>query len=130
LRSYLYETAYHVIVDEARASNRWAPLDVLTTQRADARSAMLFSEEKILFDMILEAIQQDLTMDQRHVIVLRFLEGFSLYETASILHKKVSHVKVIQGRAIAKLRQVFHSRELRAAMSLPKVRELSKALRI
>jgi RNA polymerase sigma-70 factor (ECF subfamily) len=130
LRSYLYETAYHIIVDEARASHRWAPLEVLTTQRADVRSAMLFSEENILFEMILQAIQQDLTTDQRHVIVLRFLEGFSLYETASILHKKVSHVKVIQGRAIAKLRQVFQSRELRAAVSLPRVRELSKALRI
>jgi RNA polymerase sigma-70 factor (ECF subfamily) len=130
LRSYLYETAYHIIIDDGRTSRRWVPLEALMTQRADVRSAMLFSEEKILFDMILQAIQQDLTIDQRHVIVLRFLEGFSLYETAAILHKKVSHVKVIQGRAIAKLRQVFQSREFRAAVLMPRVRELSKALRI
>lgn len=130
LRSYLYETAYHIIIDEGRTSRRRAPLEALTMQRVDVRSTMLLSEEKILFDMILQAIQRDLTMDQRHVIVLRFLEGFSLYETASILGKKISHVKVIQGRAIAKLRQAFQSRELRATVSLPKVRALSKALRI
>jgi len=35
---------------------------------------------------------------------LRLLEDFSLNETAAILGKQVSHIKVIQNRAIAKLR--------------------------
>src|SRR5215211_6632189 len=38
LRSYLYETAYHKIVDEARYSRRRAPLEALTSYRDDVRS--------------------------------------------------------------------------------------------
>jgi RNA polymerase sigma-70 factor (ECF subfamily) len=130
LRSYLYETAYHKIVDEARYSRRRAPLETLTSHRADVRSGFLSFEDRILFDMILHAIRHKLTDDQRHVITLRFLEEFSLRETAAILGKDVSHVKVIQSRAIAKLRKVFKSREVRTAGSLPKVRQLSKVLSI
>jgi RNA polymerase sigma-70 factor, ECF subfamily len=130
LRSYLYETAYHIIVDEARSAHRWAPLDAVTTRHSDVRSGLLGSEDKILFDMILHAVKHDLSEDQRHVIVLRFLEGFSLHETAKILGKKISHVKVIQSRAIARLRNVFRSREILTARSMPRVSELSKVLRI
>lgn len=130
LRSYLYETAYHIIIDEARSAHRWAPLEAVIARHSDVRTGLLGSEDKILFDMILHAVQHELSEDQRHVIVLRFLEGFSLHETAKILGKKISHVKVIQSRAIARLRNVFRSREIRAARSMPRVSELSKALRI
>jgi len=61
-------------------------------------------DDQILFKQILHAMQNVLTDDQRHVIILRFLEEFSLRETAAILGKQVGHVKVIQGRALAKLR--------------------------
>ena len=130
LRSYLYETAYHLIVDEARSSYRGVPLDVLTSLRPDVRSGLLRFEDQIMFEKVLDAIQHDLTDDQRHVITLRFLEEFSLREIAAILGKDVGHVKVIQNRAIAKLRKVFKSREMRTAVSLPRVRGLSKALSI
>jgi RNA polymerase sigma factor (sigma-70 family) len=46
-------------------------------------------------------------VDQRHVIILRFLEGFSVHETAVIIGKEESNVKVIQNRAIAALRRAL-----------------------
>ena len=51
-----------------------------------------------------------------------------LRETAGILGKDVQHVKVIQSRALAKLRKVFEPSQLRKAVSLLGVRELSIAL--
>ena len=128
LRSYLYETAYHRIVDEARFSRHRAPLDAVTSLRTDARPGLQGSEDQIMFEKVVDAIQHDLTDDQRHVLVLRFLEEFSLRETASILGKDINHVKVLQTRALAKLRKVFANKEIRTAMALPKVEELSKAL--
>lgn len=130
LRSYLYEIAYHMIVDEARYSRRREPLEALNSLRQDARSGSLRLEDRITLEMVLDAIQRELTDDQRHVIILRFLEEFSLRETAAILDKEVSHIKVIQTRAIAKLRKVFESRDREAAVSLPRVKESSTALRI
>ena len=66
---------------------------------------------------ILKAIQNELTNDQRHVVILRFLEGFSLRETAAIISKKADHVKVIQSRAIAKLRKASQYNENRSVAS-------------
>jgi RNA polymerase sigma-70 factor, ECF subfamily len=121
LRSYLYETAYHILIDEARSSSRRAPLEVATSIRSDAGSGSLGVEDKLMLEMILGAIQNNLNDDQRHVITLRFLEGFSLRETAAILGRDVSHVKVIQTRGLAKLRNVFASNEIRTSASLPRI---------
>jgi RNA polymerase sigma-70 factor (ECF subfamily) len=109
LRSYLYETAYHLIVDEARYSNRQAPLEVLDLAPLDRVSASTILENRVLLKTIMLAIRNNLTRDQRHVVILRFLEGFSLLETAAIVGKEVSHVKVIQNRAISALRKVLET---------------------
>lgn len=128
LRSYLYETAYHRIIDEVRSAQRWAPLEAVASLRPDMLSGRLDSEDKLMFESIQHAIEHTLTTDQQHVIVLRFLEQFSLRETAAILGKDVGHVKVIQNRALAKLRTVFESQEMRTVMLLPRIRDLSQTL--
>jgi len=107
LRSYLYETTYHLIVDKARYSRREAPLEVMDFVRADRSSAAANLEDRLLFDAVLMAMKNQLTEDQRHVIILRFLEGFSLRETAQIIGKEVYNVKVIQNRGVAKLRKAL-----------------------
>ena len=128
LKSYLYETAYHLIVDESRYSKRRAPLEVaaLLPQESQAGSTRL--DDQILFQQILHAVRDQLTDDQRHVIVLRFLEEFSLRETALIMGKTINHVKVIQNRALKALRKSIEPREVRKRVSSPQIRKLSKAL--
>src|SRR5690242_6200408 len=107
LRSYLYETTYHLVVDEARYANREAPLEVVDFLRPDGDASRVNLENRMLFDAVIVAIKKELTEDQRHVIILRFLEGFSLRETADIIGKEVYNVKVIQNRGVAKLRKAL-----------------------
>jgi RNA polymerase sigma-70 factor (ECF subfamily) len=107
LRSYLYQMTYHLIVDQGRASHRSAPLEAAEGFRQDEDSPALRLENQEMFDLIFKAIENELTDDQRQVILLRFMEQFSLQETADIMGKKVNHVKVIQSRAIAKLRKAL-----------------------
>jgi RNA polymerase sigma factor (sigma-70 family) len=125
LRSYLYTTVYHLIVDGARSAHRWGPLDDF---RPELHYRMPDIEEKTMIEMVLKAIQNDLTDDQRHVIILRFLEGFSLCETAKILGKELGCVKVIQNRALAKLRNALGVDQRRIVVSLPRTAKQSKAL--
>ncbi|MHA6251070.1 sigma-70 family RNA polymerase sigma factor [Oceanobacillus sp. CAU 1775] len=47
------------------------------------------------------------TIDQKNVIILRFIQGFSLIETAEILNITVSKVKTTQHRGIKLLRQLM-----------------------
>jgi RNA polymerase sigma-70 factor, ECF subfamily len=130
LRSYLYEMTYHRMIDEVRYSRRRAPLEVVDSLRGQAHPAFSSVEDQILLQQLLQALQNELTNDQRHVITLRFLEEFSLRETAAIMGKTVDHVKVIQNRAIAALRRSLAYQGVRKAMPLPGVRNISKAMGI
>ena len=128
LRSYLYETTYHLIIDETRYSRRRAPLEVAGLLRPESQARSTGLDDQILFQQILHVMQNDLTDDQRHVIFLRFLEEFSLRETAAIMGKTIDHVKVLQHRAITALRRSVEGQRTRKRVSSPKISKLSKAL--
>ena len=129
LRSYLYESVYHRIIDESRSSRHKAPLEAVEWLGQDVQAGHTSLEDHVLFKQILHAIHHNMTKDQRHVIILRFLEGFSLRETAAITRKRVEHVKVIQSRAIAKLRNALEYKETGTAVRLPGTEKQSKTLR-
>jgi RNA polymerase sigma-70 factor (ECF subfamily) len=128
LRSYLYEMTYHRIVDETRYSRRGAPLEVTDwlPQRPD--SMFLRLEDQILFEQVVRVVRTKLTADQRHVIILRFLEEFSLHETAAIIGKRVDHVKVIQSRAIATLRKFLADKEIKKAALSARIEHIPKTV--
>ena len=124
------ETAHNLIIDQARSSRRTIPLEAADWLRPDLHSSILGLENRIMFERILDSIQSDVTEDQRHVVILRYLEGFSLRETAAIMGITVAPVKVIQNRAIAKIRQALNYDEIMTTVSCTNVRKLSKALSI
>jgi RNA polymerase sigma-70 factor (ECF subfamily) len=106
LRSYLYQVAYHLVVDHARARNRTTPLDENEPEQSES-SVVLQAENRILLDALSSAIHNDLTDEQRQVIILRFQEGFSLQETAKIVGRKLNAVKALENRGVKKLRQIL-----------------------
>ena len=128
LRSYLYETTYHRIIDEGRTSQRQAPLEVTDWLPQSTDSAFLRLEDQILFEQVVRAIRTELTADQRHVIILRFLEEFSLRETAAIIGKKVEHVKVIQSRAMARLRKSLAQKGMKKAVFSSRIENIPKTV--
>jgi len=107
LRSYLFQIAYHLVVDQARERQRIAPLDVADTVKEETKPVHSLAEEKMLFDKLSIAMERELTEEQRIVMVLRFQEDFSLKETAEIIGKNINAVKALQNRGINKLRQVL-----------------------
>ena len=109
LRSYLYQTAYHLVVDRSRDSQHNAPLEIAvgTYEKGQFTPTQSQIEERVMMEALISAMNSDLTDDQRHVIILRFLEDFSLKETAEIIGKEVNNIKVIQNRGIAKLRKAL-----------------------
>jgi RNA polymerase sigma factor (sigma-70 family) len=102
-------------------------MDSVEWLRQDGRDGYISLEDQILYKQVLYAIQNHLTNDQRHVVVLRFLEGFSLRETGTIIGKTEDHVKVIQSRAIAKLRKVLDDKKVGRRVPSSFVNQLPKA---
>lgn len=107
LRSYLYQIAYHQFIDQTRYNQHITPIEIVEYFRGDDDSMQDELENRALLDVVLLAINNDLTTDQRHVIILRFLEGLDLKETAKVTGKSVNNVKVLQSRGIDKLRKVL-----------------------
>jgi len=107
LRSYLYQTAYHLFIDQTRDHQRVAPIEIVDYIAPENNSVQIDVENRALLDAVMIAINDNLTDEQRHVIILRFLEGLSLKETAKIVGKNTNSVKVLQSRGIVKLRQVL-----------------------
>jgi RNA polymerase sigma-70 factor (ECF subfamily) len=108
LRSYLYQTAYHLVVDRSRYNQHTAPLEIAVDMNEKGQqSTQTQIEERVLMEALVSAMNAELTEDQRHVVILRFLEDFSLKETAEIIGKDVNNIKVIQNRGIAKLRKAL-----------------------
>ena len=111
LRSYLFQIAYHLVVDQAREGKRISPLDEAIAVREEMQPVQSRTEEKMLLDELSMAMERELTEEQRNVIVLRFQEDFSLQETAEIVGKNVSAVKALQNLGINKLREALARKE-------------------
>lgn len=101
LRSYIYQIAYRLLVDREPAGHSMVRL----TSEMGSPGKLEF--ENRLLEKLVSVLHKDLTAIQQHVLILRFLEDFSLGETAIIVGKSVSNVKVIQNRGIAKLRRLL-----------------------
>jgi DNA-directed RNA polymerase specialized sigma24 family protein len=89
-------------------------------------------EDEMFMDIVFRAIEKDLSENQRHVIILRFMEDFTLKETAQIMGKTVTNIKVIQNRAVGILRKALEFQRVDqefvelSAIPVPPITEFSK----
>lgn len=127
LRLDLYAIAYDILVRDARYSYYFTQLETTILKQADRSCSNLDIEDQQLFENIQQALMYELTNDQHHVVVLRFVEGFSLKETALITGKKVGTVKVIQNRGIAALRKTLEYRAVETHTIAHFIRRISYA---
>lgn len=109
LRSYLFETAYHLVIDGAReVQNHILPEGAAEALvHIDPMTVQTEVEGNLFNDSLAELMMTELTEDQRNVIVLRFQEEFSLKETAEIMNKNVNSIKALQNRATNNLREIL-----------------------
>lgn len=107
LRSYLFQIAYHLVIDDSRGRLRTATLDAADTIKQELKPVQSMSEEKMILEKLARTMERELTEEQRNVIVLRFQEDFSLRETAEIIGKNVNAVKALQNRGVNRLREAM-----------------------
>ena len=108
IRPYLYQLAYRLVVERFRDMHPHASLEVaIRAHQRDKSGPESWTDERVMMEALLSSMNTELSEDQRIVIILRFLEDFSLKETAEIIGKDVNNVKVIQNRGIAKLKKAM-----------------------
>jgi RNA polymerase sigma-70 factor (ECF subfamily) len=108
IRTYLYQIAYRLVLERFRDQHPHSPLEVvIRRQEKNQPAAQAQMDERVMMEALLSSMNTELSEDQRIVIILRFLEDFSLKETAEIMGKDVNNVKVIQNRGISKLKKAL-----------------------
>jgi RNA polymerase sigma-70 factor (ECF subfamily) len=107
LSGWLYRVAHNLIVDELRRHQHrdHEPLDGTLGETLRAESDTL--DQLVGHALAAERVRRALlalTDEQREIIVLKFLEGFSNAEVAEITGKTVGAVKALQHRGLCALR--------------------------
>ncbi len=111
LGAYLYRVAHNWISDLYRRSK--APQISLDEAYSldDGTDTHLTVQASIEQDRVRTALRL-LTPDQRQVIVLKFLEGWSNKEVAEAMKKNEGSVKSLQHRALASLKRILLSERI------------------
>jgi RNA polymerase sigma-70 factor (ECF subfamily) len=102
--AWLVTIARNIIRDQVKSSRY--RLEVTTADMRDADRATDGPEDAVITHLtnkqLLECVQQ-LGSEQQECIVLRFLHGLSVSETAEIMGKKDGAIKALQHRAVRRL---------------------------
>ena len=107
LRLCIFQIAYSSVMDDARPLGHVMDLETVVevTQNRRVIPTWTQCDESTLLSKLRAAINHDLSGIQRHVLILRYIEGFSLQDTAAIIGKKVDHVRSLQSSSISRLRK-------------------------
>lgn len=110
IRGWLYRVAHNLAMDWFRqqAKESSLSLDEELVAGGDSPSTRLEDDQRQ--QRLREAIRQ-LTPGQQQVIVLRFAEGLKLGEIGQLLSKSEGSVKLIQYRAMRRLRKLLEREE-------------------
>jgi len=108
-RAWMYRIARNTVIDwyRRRAVRSEVSLSEMPGEIADksvAVSSQVLTKEKLRQGLLI------LTEEQRQVILLKFIEGYSNDEIAKIMGKSVGAIKLLQFRALKSLRNFFRKK--------------------
>src|SRR5438477_2549461 len=104
LSAWVFRIAHNRLIDTIRRRPRQT--HVALDEAPEITSGPVFGgiDQQVAMDQIKAGLSR-LTPEQRQVIVLRFLEGKSLAETAAVVQRNEDAVKKLQARGLASLRR-------------------------
>ncbi|MBP2476000.1 RNA polymerase sigma-70 factor (ECF subfamily) [Crossiella equi] len=100
--------ARNLILDHVKSSRY--RFEVPTAELAETSEPLAGPEQEVLAEAtnteLLKCVKQ-LNTDQRECIVLRFLQGLSVAETAEVMGRNEGAIKALQHRAVRRLAQLL-----------------------
>lgn len=106
LQGWLYRVAHNMAVDWYRKQARLVHTPLREDLISSGPSPAALVEANLNLQELRSAIGQ-LTPDQQQVILLRFGEGYKIAKVANLMDKSEGAVKVLQHRAVKRLRKVM-----------------------
>ncbi len=103
--AWLFRIAHNLAMDHFRSRRRWQPEEEVPEPAGQVESsaedqALRVLSSESMFDLI-----EELSDEQRQVLILKFVFDFSNVEAAAVLEKTEGAVKSLQHRALASLQK-------------------------
>ena len=108
-RGWLLQIARNLAIDHFRRKAAH-PIEPIQEDITSGEKVVEIVERGLNSLLLRESLSQ-LNEEQRDVILLRFIEGFSIHQTAATLHKSEDAIKGLQRRALMSLREVLNITE-------------------
>jgi RNA polymerase sigma-70 factor (ECF subfamily) len=111
LKSWLYRIAHNLVIDHQR---RRKPVPMPEGDTLVTASSAAIPEESVMLAhdaAVLVAAIKELDEEEQQVVILRFVEDLTHKEVAEIIGKTEGASRVIQHRALHKLKRVLSSRK-------------------
>lgn len=109
-RSWVFMVGHHRIIDERRRRRR-RPADPTDGDEISRRLESVGPAENEVMDQLesdaILDVLDELTKDQREVVLLRVMGGFGVTEIAGIIGKKPGAVQALQHRAFRRLEKIL-----------------------
>ncbi|MBI3537310.1 MAG: sigma-70 family RNA polymerase sigma factor [Chloroflexi bacterium] len=103
--AWLYPIAHNLMVDHFRAQRVTLRLEDAEND-AHAPDLVASVEQKLNADELRRALAK-LTDDQQHVILLKFIEGYTTEQVAEMLDKNAGAIRALQHRALQALQRIL-----------------------
>ncbi len=100
LLAWLYRIAHNITVDHIRRASRDPARQALPEEIHGGDSTEALAEKTDIFQAL-----ERLRPEQQQVVILRFMEGLTSNEVASVMRKSEAAVKALQVRALQALRR-------------------------
>ena len=112
LKGWLYRVAHNLAMDWFRQQAKGEPLPLNEELVSDSAAPGVMFEEYQDQHRLRQAIRQ-LTPSQQQVILLRFGEGMKIRQVGQLLGKSEGSIKLIQHRALRRLRKILEQEKNR-----------------
>jgi RNA polymerase sigma-70 factor, ECF subfamily len=109
-QAWLFQVARNVAIDHFRRTNAHPITAIDDNLHLEGQALESLVDFRIASADLALAISR-LDESQRDVLLLRFIEGLPIAETAKVLHKSEDSVKALQRRALLALRSMFQIEE-------------------
>lgn len=111
-KAWLIQIARNLVIDYYRTRKATAPLEPNALKKPDPASNVAKEVERKLEGEWLRARLLELTEDQREVLTLKFIHGYSTKEIANVMQKRQGAIRALQMRGLQALAAVVGTDEI------------------
>jgi RNA polymerase sigma-70 factor (ECF subfamily) len=110
MQAWLFKIAHNLVVDYFRKRQNLKTVPINDVEIEDGTNPAMVAERNMELEQVKKGMEQ-LTREQREVLMLRFFGGLSSREAGQVLNKSDGAVREMQRSAIEKLRNLLSTED-------------------